>query len=167
MAMHGLGLLVMLVAVLAAPGAALACRCIWAGPFTKVALGTDLVVLAEVRSYERNSMEVEVIEVLKGKEERRALRIWGDDGALCRPYVTLFPRGTRWIFALEREREASSRDYTISGCGAFWLQVRGNQVRGSVTAVARDASAESVALPQMLAWIRSGGTSPLHPSPLH
>lgn len=150
-----------LLAGLAAPGVALACRCLWAGPFTKVALGTDLVVLAEVRSYDRNSMEVAVIEILKGKEERRALRIWGDNGALCRPYVTLFPRGTRWIFALEREREPRSRDYAISGCGAFWLEVRGNQAMGSVTAAARDASAESVGLPQMFAWIRSGGTAPL------
>ena len=162
--MRKLGLLVTLVAVLAAPGAALACRCLWAGPFTKVALGTDLVVLAEVRSYDRNSMEVVVIEVLKGEEERRALRIWGDNGALCRPYVTLFPRGTRWIFALERERKPGSRDYMISGCGAFWLEVRGNQATGSVTAAARDGSSESVALPQMLAWIRSGGASPLLPS---
>jgi hypothetical protein len=161
-----LGLLVTFVAVLAAPGVALACRCLWAGPFTGVALGTDLVILAEVRSYDRHSMEVTVIEILKGEEERRALRIWGDDGALCRPYVTLFPRGTRWIFALERERKPGSRDYAISGCGAFWLEVRGNQAMGSVTAAARDVSGESVALPQMLAWIRSGGASPLHPSPL-
>lgn len=164
--MKRLGLLVTLVAVLATPGAALACRCLWAGPFTKVALGTDLVVLAKVRSYDRNSMEVAVIEILKGEEVRRVLRIWGDNGALCRPYVTLFPRGTRWIFALEREREPGSRDYTISGCGAFWLQIRGNQAMGSITATARDTSSESVALPQMLAWIRSGGTAPLHPSPI-
>ncbi len=163
--MRRLGLLVTLVAVLAPPGAALACRCLWAGPFTKVALGTDLVVLAEVRSYDRNSMDVTVIEVLRGEEERRALRIWGDDGALCRPYVTLFPRGTRWIFALERERTPGSRDYAISGCGAFWLEVRGNQAMGSVTTAVRDGSGESVALAQMLAWIRSGGAAPLHSSP--
>ena len=31
-----------LLALLAAPGAALACSCTWGGPFTKVALGTDL-----------------------------------------------------------------------------------------------------------------------------
>lgn len=63
---RNLGILVMLVAALAAPGLALACSCVWGGPFVKVALRTDLIVLAEVRSYHRHSMEVAVLEVLKG-----------------------------------------------------------------------------------------------------
>ena len=78
--------------------------------------------------------------------------------------LTLFAGNSchaRWIFALERDREPRSRDYAISGCGAFWLEVRGNYARGRVTVVTRDASDESVGLPQMLAWIRSGGTAPL------
>jgi hypothetical protein len=150
----------MLLAALAAPGAALACRCIWAGPFTKVALATDLVVLADVRSYERHGMDVAVIEVLKGEEVRRTIRVWGDDGALCRPYVATFPRGTRWILALERERETGSSDYAISGCGAFWLSVRSDQAVGRVSAVERGAPVESIPLASMLAWIRSGGATP-------
>lgn len=46
-----------LLAALLGPGAALACTCMWVGPFTKVALGSQLVVLAEVRSHERRRME--------------------------------------------------------------------------------------------------------------
>jgi hypothetical protein len=149
----------MLAAALAAPGVALACRCVWAGPFTKVALATELVVLADVRSYERHGMDVAVIEVLKGKEDRRTIRVWGDDGALCRPYVATFPRGTRWIFSLQRE--PVSGDYAISGCGAFWLAVKGDQAVGRVIATGRGASTESVQLASMLAWIRSGGATPL------
>ena len=96
--------LTLIIAVLVAllPGAALACSCAWGGPFTRVALGTDLIALAEVRSYYRHSMDVTIVEVLRGIETRQAIRIWGDDGALCRPYVTAFPHGTRWIFALKR-----------------------------------------------------------------
>jgi hypothetical protein len=116
---RGLGILLMLIAALAAPGLALACSCMWGGPLTKVALRTDLIVLAEVRSYHRHSMDVAVIEVLKGADERAAIRIWGDTGALCRPYVTGFPRGTRWIFALQRLREPGARDYVISNW-FFW-----------------------------------------------
>ena len=154
-----LGVLAMLVAALAAPGVALACRCIWAGPFTKVALATELVVLADVKSYERHGMDVAVIEVLKGEEVRRTIRVWGDDGALCRPYVSTFPRGTRWILALERQHGSS--DYAISGCGAFWLAVKGDQAIGRVTATERGAPDESVPLASVLAWIRSGGATPL------
>jgi hypothetical protein len=158
-----LGILAILVAAFAEPGVALACRCVWAGPFTKVALATELVVLADVKSYERHGMDVAVIEVLKGKEDRRTIRVWGDDGALCRPYVATFPRGTRWILALQRE--PGSGDYAISGCGAFWLAVKGDQVVGRVTATERGASVESVPLASMLAWIRSGGATPLASSP--
>ena len=150
---------VMLVAALAAPGVALACRCIWGGPFTKVALATELVVLADVKSYERHGMDVAVVEVLRGKEDRRTIRVWGDNGALCRPYVGTFPRDTRWILALQRE--PGSGDYAISGCGAFWLAVKGDQAVGRVVATEPGAATESVPLTSMLAWIRSGGATPL------
>jgi hypothetical protein len=152
--------LAMLLAALAAPGAALACRCIWAGPFTKVGLTTELIVLADVQSYKRHGMDVAVIEVLRGEEARRTIRVWGDDGALCRPYIATFPRGTRWIFALSPSRDAGEGGYAISGCGAFWLAVQGDQAVGSVTTTA-SAPGESVPLASMLAWIRSGGATPL------
>jgi hypothetical protein len=162
----GLGILAMLLAALAVPAVALACRCIWAGPFTKVALATELVVIAEVRSYERHGMDVAVVEVLGGEEGRRTIRVWGDDGALCRPYVTLFPRGTRWLFALQREGASGSRDYAISGCGAFWLEIRGNRAIGHITVTDRGTTRESVSLAEMRAWIRSSGATPLDPQPL-
>jgi hypothetical protein len=153
-------------AVLAAPTVAFACSCLWGGPFTKVALRTDLVVLAEVRSYYRHSMDVAVVEILKGAEERATIRIWGDTGALCRPYVTTFPPGTRWIFALQRQREPGGRDYTISVCGDFWLEVRGGQAVGRVAVAEHGPINESVPLADMLTWIRSGGAAPLVPLPI-
>jgi len=158
-----LRLLALLVTLLA-PGVALACSCMWSGPFTKVALGTELVVLAEVRSYYRHSMDVAIIEVLKGGEDRREIRVWGDSGALCRPYVTAFPRGTRWIFALKRE--PGTRDYIISVCGEYWLEVRGDQAVGRITVAEHGGIKESAPLVDVLAWIRSGGATPLAPLPL-
>jgi len=157
-----LRLLTLLVTLLA-PGVALACSCMWSGPFTKVALGTDLVVLAEVRSYYRHSMDVALVEVLKGGEDRREIRVWGDSGALCRPYVTAFPRGTRWIFALKRE--PGTRDYIISVCGEYWLEARGDQAVGRITVAEHGGIKESAPLADMLAWIRSGGATPLAPLP--
>jgi hypothetical protein len=163
---RNLGILLTLVAALAAPGLALACRCVWGGPFSKVALRTDLIVLAEVRSYHRHSMDVAVIEVLKGADKRPAIRIWGDSGSLCRPYVTAFPRGTRWIFALQRLPEPGARDYMNSVCGDFWLEVRGDEVEGRVTVAEHGRIKESVPLADVRAWIRSGGTTPIVPRAL-
>jgi hypothetical protein len=158
-----LRLLALLVTLLA-PGMALACSCMWSGPFTKVALGTELVVLGEVRSYYRHSMDVAIIEVLKGGEDRREIRVWGDNGALCRPYVAAFPRGTRWIFALKRE--PGTRDYIISVCGEYWLEVRGDQAVGRIAVADHGRVKDSAPLPDVLAWIRSGGATPLVPLPI-
>lgn len=152
-----------LLVTLLAPGVALACSCMWSGPFTKMALGTDLVVVAEVRSYYRHGMDVAVIDVLKGGEDRSVIRVWGDTGALCRPYVAAFPRGTRWIFALKRE--PGTRDYIISVCGEYWLEVRGDQAVGRIKVAEHGGIKESAPLADMLAWIRSGGATPLAPLP--
>jgi hypothetical protein len=92
-----------LLAALLVPGAALACTCMWAGPFTKAALGSQLVVLAAVRSHDRRRMDVTVLDVLRAAERRRVL---GGDDANCRLPVAGFPPGTRWLFALQFARTA-------------------------------------------------------------
>lgn len=53
-----------LVALLAVQHLAMACTCLWGGPFAKIALGQELVVYGEVLDYYRHSMEVKVLEVL-------------------------------------------------------------------------------------------------------
>ena len=70
MRMAGVILVMALVALLTAQNLATACTCLWGGPFAKVALGQELVVYGEVLDHYRQSMEVKVLEVLKGKEER-------------------------------------------------------------------------------------------------
>jgi len=156
-----LGVLALLVTLLA-PGVALACSCMWAGPFTRVALRTDLVLLAEVLHYHRHGMDVAVLDVLKGREERRVIRVWGDTGALCRPYVAGFPRGTRWIFAVQRARGPEAvDDYAISVCGEYWLEARGDRAVGRIAVAEHDPSLESAPLADVLAWVRSGGATPL------
>jgi hypothetical protein len=155
-----------LLASLMAPGAALPCSCMWAGPFTRVALRTELVVLGEVRAYHHHGMDVAVLEVLKGLETRPVIRIWGDTGALCRPYVTAFPRRSRWIFAVHRARAPeSSDDYAISVCGEFWVEALGDQAVGRITVAEHGRSRETAPLADVLAWVRSGGATPLATRP--
>ena len=167
MSISRLGRLLAILAVALVPGVALACSCAWVGPSTKMALGTDLVVLGEVRGYERHGMDVRVLEVLKGREPRRTIRVWGDTGALCRPYITSFPIGTRWILAVHRSRTPGEGDYAIQFCGEHWLEVRGDQAVGRITRPGYGEILESVALADALAWVRSGGATPLGPTTLH
>ena len=156
-----------LLATLLAPTVALDCSCVWAGPFTKVALRADLVVLGEVRAYRRHGMDVAVLEVLRGTETRPVIRVWGDTGALCRPYVTGFPRGTRWLLGVQGARGSEAPgDYAISVCGEYWLEARDQQAVGRITVAEHGPVRESAPLADVLAWVRSGGATPLAAQPL-
>ncbi len=68
---------IVLSAILAVPSLAMACTCHWGGPIAKVALGQKLIVYGEVLDYYKHSMEVKVLEVLKGKKRRGARYAFG------------------------------------------------------------------------------------------
>lgn len=44
-------------------------------------------------------MTVEIVKKYKGSESRKKIKIWGDDGALCRPYVSIFEIGSYYLIA--------------------------------------------------------------------
>jgi hypothetical protein len=77
-----------------------------------------------------DAMVLEVQEVLKGRSAllKTALLVFGDNGYLCRPYVTMFPVGTRWAFVLHEE----DQETCISVCGEFWLKEVKGKYRGVV-----------------------------------
>ena len=82
-----------LVALLAVQHLAMACTCLWGGPFAKIALGQELVVSGEVLGYYRHSMEVKVLEVLKGKGGEKHDTHLG--GQRC-PLPTICARLSHW-----------------------------------------------------------------------
>jgi hypothetical protein len=109
-----------------------ACSCSWGGPFQKVAPKSELVIRGKVVNYhglDRGSplaMDLEILEILKGETENRWVRVWGDNGWLCRPSVSQFLVGTEWILALNGPGSKPGQnpgDYALSICGQFWLQV--------------------------------------------
>ena len=78
------------------------------------------------------SMEVEIIEVFKGKEKRKSIIVYGDIGNLCRPYLSGFGIGKFYIIAFGPGLDGSNgfthpdeklSDYSISICGEYWLNV--------------------------------------------
>ncbi|NHM02828.1 hypothetical protein [Flavobacterium difficile] len=120
----------------------LACDCDSQGKFLKVAPNTELVALVKVTKYltfkeiydvkTPMSMEVEIIEIYKGKETRKTAIVWGDDGNLCRPYLSKFKEGQYYVIAFNGGSDGSkgfahknekTTDYSISICGDYWLNV--------------------------------------------
>jgi len=60
-----------------------------------------------------------------------------------------------------------NREYAISVCGDFWLEVRGERAVGRITVDHDSNVLEWVPLSEMLAWLRSNGKAfTLSPTPL-
>ncbi len=130
---------------------ALACKCKHAGPFLSVVPQTSLVVAGKVVAHQDYSMDVAVQRVLAGSAPAQ-IRVQGDTGKACRPYVTQFPVGTSWVFALTIADEPSQPaaagsapagstpagsapagpEYQLSICGSYWLRVDGSTAHGDI-----------------------------------
>ncbi len=139
--------------VLFAP-AAIACSCAGSDPFVKTAARSDLVVRGKILEYQPDqtvetpsrplAMVVEVNEVLKGKSQSKRLTVLGDNGMICRRYVSEFPIGTEWVLAVSPDMWSKKSELAISSCGEYALPVTGSTVKGRVTLKAK--AAESVTL---------------------
>ena len=75
------------------------------------------------------SIKVEVLEIIKGKEERKIIEIFDTDGADCRASIHEFISGNIYIFAPYKSRRTRAKlpnetenDYAIGGCYESTLQ---------------------------------------------
>ncbi|HLP11651.1 MAG TPA: hypothetical protein VK177_06920 [Flavobacteriales bacterium] len=115
------------------------CECDWKGNFITVAPEAPVVVKAKVLGFfKKNSppadkdvdidvkMEVEIMNVFKGKETRKKIMIWGDNGMQCRPYVSAFKKDAVYYIAMNKMNDV---DYYISVCGEYYLKVKNGKVK--------------------------------------
>jgi hypothetical protein len=108
-----------------------ACDCESQGDFLSVAPKSKLVALVKVNSYSTfkdiydrptpMSMEVEIVKVYHGQEIRKTVTVWGDNGNLCRPYLSIFKTENYYVIAFEQDSKENPLEYAISNCGDFWL----------------------------------------------
>ena len=117
------------------PADLLACTCVPAGPFLSVSARETLIVRGTVARYVGHGMDVDVRETLKGQPGAATVRIWGDTGLLCRPYVSQFPIGTEWVFAVRPSVERGESGYAISACGEYAMRVEKDRVSGESTSM--------------------------------
>lgn len=73
------------------------------------------------------SMTVEVIKKYKGVESKKLIKIWGDNGILCRPYIANFEVGTYYLIAPSQINVDSDQgkkgDYDFFVCSVDYLAV--------------------------------------------
>ncbi|MBL7950385.1 MAG: hypothetical protein JNM62_01590 [Flavobacteriales bacterium] len=105
----------------------------------------DAVVMAIPLQQHYYGIDVVIVQVFQGEMNNDTVRVWGDNGALCRLY-TGWNQGDTLILGLDRtdlmgntvvnseyppdlERE---EDYMISGCGVYLLDFEGGLVVGHI-----------------------------------
>ena len=132
----------------------LACDCDSQGEFLIVAPKSKLVALIKVTKYLTfaniydkkipMSMEVEIIEIFKGIETRKTVIVWGDDGIMCRPYLSQFDLGQYYVIAFGGgidgtkgygHKNEKPSDYSISICGDYWLKanIKSKMATGAIS----------------------------------
>ncbi|MHA7059508.1 hypothetical protein ACWGOQ_0019945 [Aquimarina sp. M1] len=94
-----------------------------------------VIEYSEFSEYEMNgetkkmplAMKVEVIKKYKGEESREIIQIWGDNGALCRPYTGYFKIGKHYLIAPNKiwsnSENGKVNDYSFFICKTEFLDV--------------------------------------------
>ena len=118
------------------------CDCVDDCSFHRIVKNAPLVALVKVISYDGYltdeimghegkmplSMTVEIIKLYKGTETRQQIKIWGDNGILCRPYISKFKIGEYFLIAPDlidtpRSTDEQLTDYEFFSCSSDYLKV--------------------------------------------
>lgn len=124
-----------------------ACSCLWQGPFSRVHAKADTVLAGRVVQRKGNSIDLEIVEVLRDDPWRDRVRVWLKARDYCRPEPDRFPLGSEWLMALERIDDVPEGgfdpetpnisfgrpgDFLLSACGGYWLERTGDVVSGNL-----------------------------------
>lgn len=117
------------------PSYVCACSCAWKGAFLAASKDAPLVVLGKIiRHHEGRAptMDVLVLETLKGGILDSGIVVQMGDGMHCRPAPDIFTPGSKWILALNGQGAKPGNGLAISNCGEYWLQLENGNVAGSI-----------------------------------
>ncbi|WP_064972222.1 hypothetical protein [Kordia jejudonensis] len=116
-----------------------ACSCSrrWNDSFSLTARNSEFVALVKIISfdeyldrkitdYDRKipySMTVEIIKKYKGKENRKRITIFGDNGIMCRPYLSNFELNGYYLISPNPLNNSETTEYDFFVCRTEYLKV--------------------------------------------
>lgn len=126
---------------------AIACGCNVERPFLQTSTDATLIAVVEIQDYliydemmgedVPVSMSVKIKKVLKGSENRSEITVWGNNGLMCSPYLSIFEVGAEWVMAfrnapIEAYENAQIADYGVSNCGEHFMKLENGIIRGLI-----------------------------------
>ena len=112
------------------------CDCDYTGNFLEISKDVDAIFIIRVDGYDddflawlfrRNprAATFEIVKTLKGVADEEEIKVFGDNGMLCRPYIGTFKEDQYYVVALYKCNGMldgeSEDDFSISACGEYWL----------------------------------------------
>lgn len=117
----------------------LGCNCSyeWNDSFSRTAKNSDFLALVKVISFDEflednvlgnetkmpSSMTVEIIKKYKGIEQRKKIKILGDNGMLCRPYLSDFEINGYYLISPKPLDNLINTEYDFYTCRTDFLKV--------------------------------------------
>ena len=134
-----------------------ACSCLWEGPFIRTQAKSDLIVTGTIIGAKGNSLDLQIDRVLQDngvgqREFREVIRLWGNNGKLCRPDTGRFALNSQYLLGLKKITELPEDgfnpntpnisfgrvgDYYLSSCGVYWLDLNEGRVSGPLAKAER------------------------------
>lgn len=130
------------------------CDCDYIGNFLTTSKWAELIFIVKVKGHGDyisltgaappdtvrvpSTATFEIIKTFKGKVDKKEIRVFGDNGVLCRPYIDTFKKDKYYLVGLYRctgnERDETADDFQITGCGEFWIEYHpeSNSVTGRI-----------------------------------
>ena len=111
------------------------CSCPWNGPFLTVSKDAPLIIHGKIirhHSGQSPTMDVRVLETLKGGLLDSGMVVQMGDGMQCRTTLEGFPPDSEWILSLNGPGSKPGNGWALSHCGEYWLRVEKGEVIGSI-----------------------------------
>lgn len=116
---------------------ACSCSSAWNDSFSRTAKTSEFVTLVKILSYDKYleneimgfdgsmpySMTAEIIKKFRGKESRKTITILGDNGILCRPYLSDFEINGYYLVSPIPMDNSANTEYFFSSCRTDYLKV--------------------------------------------
>ena len=137
--MYRKGFHLQFIMLLLSAGRTLACDCDtrWNDSFSETIKDAGFIALVKIVSFDEflerevlgydgkmpYRMTAEVVKVYKGNEQRSHISILGDNGILCRPYLSEFEIGDYYLIAPNALGNSADTDYNFFICKTDYLEV--------------------------------------------